>query len=156
MALPDRIPVQGIASAEAAAYQAARREGETVTVIGDARRARLWIVSYQIFKEAGKVLLRNGETPTQTASDFQLIRREELAGALPDEGFVVSPDWSRLEDLLLEVVPDTRRHSGPVFPDAVSLGILATQDGTGGSCLTDPLPIYLHPAVATPPPFPKP
>lgn len=79
MALPGNRPVVGIASAAALALGAAQGE-ERITVIGDARRNRLWCVTYRVNSESGCVRLDNACLPTHTSQDFTLVPGRFFAG----------------------------------------------------------------------------
>ena len=147
MALPGSKPIFGIASAATLALQVAAQEGALVTVIGDARRNRLWCVTYRVFPKEGTLTLADGGIPKQTAEDFKLITTDELSGAIPEGATVVSSDWNRLEELLRKTVPAERLIDHPCFPKARDLGRLSCESKTE-LCLKEPLPIYLHPAVA--------
>ena len=63
LALPDGRPVYGIASAAAVALGQAEGE-ERVTVVGDARRNRLWCVTYEVQPAAAQVRMPGGGLPT--------------------------------------------------------------------------------------------
>ncbi len=143
MALPSGLPVWGVASAAALAL--GQGDGG-VTVVGDARRNRLWCVSYVVDAAAGRVRLSDGRVPAHTADDFQLVPSDALAHAVPDGTRIVSPDWDRLSNVLAAAFPAERLISRAVFPRPADLGRLALSDAAGR--VTEPLPIYLHPAVA--------
>ncbi|MFO7937583.1 MAG: tRNA (adenosine(37)-N6)-threonylcarbamoyltransferase complex dimerization subunit type 1 TsaB [Kiritimatiellia bacterium] len=70
MALPCGKPVLGISSAAALACEYMRDAFESVTVIGDARRSRLWSFSCRSDDESGLKLL-NGGIPSQSPEDFE-------------------------------------------------------------------------------------
>ena len=141
MALPSGLPVWGVASAAALAL--GQGDGE-VTVVGDARRNRLWCASYAV--KAGRVCLIDGRAPTHTGADFQLVPAEALAQAVPVGTRVVSVDWDRLSGLLAATFPTARLVAAPVFPRPADVGRLALGDASNR--VAEPLPIYLHPAVA--------
>ncbi|HOE60695.1 MAG TPA: tRNA (adenosine(37)-N6)-threonylcarbamoyltransferase complex dimerization subunit type 1 TsaB [Kiritimatiellia bacterium] len=144
MALPTGAPVCGVASAAALAL-AYGMDVPRVTVVGDARRERLWIVTYRVEPHTGRVMLADGTRPTHTAADFTLVPASELASAIPGDAFVVSSDWARLAPRLTAACPSPRLLRETVCPDAADLGRLACADLD--ACVTEPLPIYLHPAV---------
>ncbi len=145
MALPSGAAVCGVSSAAALAL-ACGTDGPRVTVVGDARRERLWIVTYRVEPRTGRVLLADGARPTHTAADFALVPVSGLASAIPGDALVVSPDWARLAPLLTAACPSGRLLRETVCPDAADLGRLACADPD--ACVTEPLPIYLYPAVA--------
>ena len=145
LALPKRLPVYGVASAAAVALaQAEAHSAESVTVVGDARRNRLWVVTYTVAHSS--VRLADGSVPTHTADDFQLVAAEALAQAIPEGTLVVSPDWERLAPVLQAAFGDTARLvCEPVFPTAEAVGRLALAEPSARRI--EPSPVYLHPAV---------
>ncbi|MBO4287203.1 MAG: tRNA (adenosine(37)-N6)-threonylcarbamoyltransferase complex dimerization subunit type 1 TsaB [Kiritimatiellae bacterium] len=147
MALPGGKPVVGLASAAGIALDYATASGHArITVIGDARRERLWIVSYAVDAGNGRVRLLDGRVPTQTAEDFQLVSTEELAAAVPPETMVVSPDAARLASVLANRFPSERLGSpSPVYPSIDGLCRIAFADRDASR--KDPQPIYLQAAV---------
>jgi tRNA threonylcarbamoyladenosine biosynthesis protein TsaB len=142
LALPTKTPVYGVASAAAIAHAL---PDASVTVVGDARRNRLWCVSYQKEKETGRLCLANGTMPTHTADDFQLVEASLLASAIPAGARVVSTDWERLEKVLLSTCEATTLIRHPVTVTAEAIGRLAFSDPK--ALKREPSPIYLHPAV---------
>ena len=143
LALPGGHPVYGVASAAALALAQA---ADSVTVIGDARRSRLWCVTYRIDAAQARVRLFNGSVPTHTADDFQLVTADDLPSVIPGGTRIVSPDWERLAPTLRAAFGDAPRLvAQPVFPTAEAIGRLAFADPSA-RCL-EPSPIYLHPAV---------
>ncbi len=145
MALPGGRPVCGVSSAAALALGQACGE-EAITVAGDARRGRIWCVTYRVDRDAARVRLMDGSAPSHTGDDFTLTTAEDLLYAVPEGTRVVSPEWRRLETVLTEMFPTELLVRQDVFPDVVDLGRLALAEP--GACLSDPVPIYLHPAVA--------
>lgn len=145
MALPGGRPVCGVASAAALALGQARGV-EAVTVAGDARRGRVWCVTYRADKAAASVRLADGGAPSHTGDDFKLVAADDLAEAVPDGTLIVSPEWARLGQVLSETFPAERLVRQDVFPDVVDLGLLALS--APEACVAEPMPIYLHPAVA--------
>ena len=145
LALPDGKPVYGVASAAALALGQA--EGaERVTVVGDARRNRLWCVTYEVRSDAAQVRIHGDGLPSHTAEDFQLVPSDALGRAVPDATRIVSADWERLESLLRATFAADRLGARAVYPAAADVGRLALAEP---SCrVREPLPIYLHPAVA--------
>lgn len=145
LALPVAIPVYGVASAAAIALRQAGGAA-LITVVGDARRERLWCVTYRVDETARRVRLLSGALPAQTSDDFQLVSAGELATVVPEGSRVVSPDWSRIEPWLRQAFCAERLVTEPVFPRASDLGALALSDPEAR--VLEPVPIYLHPAVA--------
>jgi tRNA threonylcarbamoyladenosine biosynthesis protein TsaB len=146
LALPGARPVYGVASAAAIALAAAAG-AELVTVIGDARRSRLWCVTYRVDASARRVSLADGRVPSHTADDFLLVPAETLPEWVPEGSRLVSPDWDRLEPALRSPFGPDRLVQRCVFPQPADLVALAT--GTPASRVLEPVPIYLHPAVAS-------
>ena len=139
LVLPSDARAYGVASAAAIA---AAQNASLVTVVGDARRNRLWCVTYQIAE--GRLRLANtGGMPTHTADDFQLVPTSDLARAIPTEALVVSPDWERLAPVLESTA--TRLIKAAAFPSAEVIGKLALAEPS--ALRPEPSPIYLHPAV---------
>lgn len=140
-------PIVGIASAAALALHAARNNA-LITVVGDARRKRLWVVSYRMEPHTGTLMLANGRVPSHTAEDFALVPADELQSAVPPSSLIISPDWQRLKPLLTECFAAERLVAQTVHPQAVHLARVAMMPSRPAPI---PLPIYLHPAVATAP-----
>lgn len=147
LALPNGDPVFGVASAAALALGQAQA-AERITVVGDARRNRLWCVTYQVDPGSGRVRLRDGKAPSHTAADFLLVPAAALAEAVPDGTRIVTSDWERLEPVLQASFDTDRLVPQAVFPKASDLGTLALRDAPYR--VLEPMPIYLHPAVAVP------
>jgi tRNA threonylcarbamoyl adenosine modification protein YeaZ len=142
LALPAKTPVYGVASAAAIAYALSEA---SVTVVGDARRNRLWCVSYSKEPKTGRLFLANGTIPTHTADDFQLVEASLLASVIPAGARVVSTDWERLEKVLSSSCEATALIRYPVTVTAEAIGQLALSDPK--ALKLEPSPIYLHPAV---------
>jgi tRNA threonylcarbamoyladenosine biosynthesis protein TsaB len=145
MALPGNNPVYGVASAAALALGQAGG-AECVTVIGDARRNRLWSVTYRVDPDARRVRLYDGRAPTHTSDDFQLTPAADLAAAVPAGTRIVSCDWERLSGLLGGAFEAERLVPRAVFPLAEDVGRLALAEPAAR--VFEPVPVYLHPAVA--------
>jgi tRNA A37 threonylcarbamoyladenosine modification protein TsaB len=144
MALPGQRPVFGVSSAAALALTAAETLGETrVAILGDARRERVWCVRFET--GVGGVVSREG--------DPVLVRAEELAAAVPDDYRVVTPDWSRIGEVLLAQLADRRVVKEPLFPTAESVARIARLR-MSRNLPSEPLrPVYLHPPVSVAPRF---
>lgn len=147
LALPNGNPVFGVASSAALALGQAQA-AERITVVGDARRNRLWCVTYQVDAGSGLVRLRDGKVPSHTAADFLLVPAAALAESVPEGTRIVTSDWDRLEPLLRASFDVDRLVLQAVFPKASDLGTLALRDAANR--VLEPMPIYLHPAVAVP------
>jgi tRNA threonylcarbamoyladenosine biosynthesis protein TsaB len=146
MALPGGRPVYGVASAAALALGQAAGDGGRVTVVGDARRNRLWCVTYAVDAARSGMTLADGRAPAHTADDFRLVPADQLAAAVPDGTKIVTTDWERLKDLLGGLFAADRLVARAVFPSAEDVGRLALAESAAR--VFEPLPIYLHPAVA--------
>ncbi|HNX35815.1 MAG TPA: tRNA (adenosine(37)-N6)-threonylcarbamoyltransferase complex dimerization subunit type 1 TsaB [Kiritimatiellia bacterium] len=146
MALPGGKPVSGVASAAALAL--GQSDGaEYVTVVGDARRSRLWSITYRVNPAAPhRVLLADGRRPTHTAADFALTPAEALAEVVPEGTRIVTSDWGRLSAVLSGMFAAERLVPQALFPSASDLGRVALADPD--ACVFEPVPVYLHPAVA--------
>jgi len=152
MALPGGKPLVGVSSAAALAFamlsQRKERGSHTpVAVVGDARRERLWCAVYALQGERLVVCNWAGaRPPTHTAVDFTLTTWADLPRHLPPETAVVSPDWERIGARLLSLLPASDLAAKPLTPAAADVGRLLLSDPAAAHA--DPLPIYLHPAVA--------
>ncbi|MEI7899224.1 MAG: tRNA (adenosine(37)-N6)-threonylcarbamoyltransferase complex dimerization subunit type 1 TsaB [bacterium] len=146
LALPGGKPVYGVASAAALALGQA--EGAAcVTVIGDARRNRLWSVTYRVDAVTPRVRLYDGRVPTHTSADFCLVPADALAQAVPAGTRIVSSDWERISGVLCGAFAAKRLVPRAAFPTASDVGRLALSEPAAR--VLEPLPVYLHPAVAT-------
>jgi tRNA threonylcarbamoyladenosine biosynthesis protein TsaB len=148
LALPGGKPVYGVASAAALALGQAEGS-ECVTVVGDARRNRLWSITYRVDAAAQRVRLYNGRMPTHTSDDFLLTPAGELTQAVPAGTRVVSSDWERLSGVLSGAFPAERLVPHAVYAKASDVGRLALSEPAAR--VLEPLPVYLHPAVAVNP-----
>ncbi len=148
LALPGGKPVYGVASAAALALGQARGE-EHVTVVGDARRSRLWCVTYRVDPVAGRVRLADGRVPTHTADDFLLVPAAELVAAVPEGTRIVTSDWARLDTLLSGMFPGGRLVARATHVRTADVGRLALAEPA--ACVLEPVPVYLHPPVAVAP-----
>jgi len=145
MALPGRRPVLGISGAAVLAVQYGGAACSSVTVIGDARRSRLWCVSYQLSGSGELLELANGAAITHTAADFELLTAAELTAHVPPGSLILSPDWERTGEFLKESFSAGRLMMKRVSPDIEVMARLASRQPA--LCRLEPLPIYLHPAV---------
>lgn len=137
MALPGTVPVAGLNSAEAIAWDACAEAGcATVTVLGDARRSRLWVARYVL-----------AEDHMEADGPLALMPEGDLPERLGD-GLVVTPHWQRIGTLLRSACrPGNTLVERDCVPSAETVGRLVSLRRTRGLPL-DPLrPIYLHPAV---------
>lgn len=144
MALPGRKKVYGISSAAALAYEYGGGDYNLVTVIGDARRSRLWLSSFKLDTQKG-LTLHDDRTVTQTADDFTLLKAEEVADSVPAGTLILSPDWDRIGDLLMETFPAERLVKKKISSSAAVMALMASK--IPALCRPEPMPVYLHPAV---------
>ena len=145
LALPGGKPVYGVPSAAALALGQADG-AECVTVVGDARRNRLWSVTYRVDAAAQRVRLFDGRMPTHTSDDFLLTPADELSKVVPAGTRVMSSDWARISGILTEAFAADRLVSRAVYAKASDVGRLALSEPDAR--VLEPLPVYLHPAVA--------
>jgi tRNA threonylcarbamoyl adenosine modification protein YeaZ len=139
-AMPGGRPVVAVSSGIALARTVAAAGGaDTVAVIGDARRDTIWLGVF------------DGKTgaPAEPAP-WITLPLAQLAALLPAGAKIVSPDWTRLAPHWPASLPQ------PIgqFPTAAAVAQLALEQHASATTPEPLLPIYLHPAVATPPPRP--
>jgi len=153
LALPFDRPVYGVSSAAALAFRVltAPEAPDEVAVVGDARRDRLWVAAFRLAAGGVAVVGRDGRAraPAHTADDFELARAGEIAAAVPAGARVVSPDFARIGAWLNTELDRRRVCQEPLMPDAGAVGRLFL--AAPGAARREPLPVYLHPAVAATP-----
>lgn len=147
MALPEQREIIGIASASVLAVGHAHKCPK-ITVVGDARRNQLWSVTYLVKNDPPGVSLHNNVLPSHTDADFTLTSPDELGAAVPEDSWIVTPEWDRLRNTLCRLFPAKRLTQESVYPAAGNLGSLALAHSSASALR--PLPIYLHPPVAQP------
>ncbi|MCK4563738.1 MAG: tRNA (adenosine(37)-N6)-threonylcarbamoyltransferase complex dimerization subunit type 1 TsaB [Verrucomicrobia bacterium] len=135
LAAPGGRPAYALNSGAALAAQTGV---ERIAVVGDARRNKVWAGVF------------NGN---DLEKEFQLLERDELAGFVPENTLVVSPDHDRLEDLLSNF--HIMEEAAPVFPTAGLLGQLVFQRLENGLESEPFEPLYMHPPVFIEPRFPS-
>jgi tRNA threonylcarbamoyladenosine biosynthesis protein TsaB len=136
-AMPSGRPVVAVSSGAALAYEIAAAGGaEKIAVIGDARRDTLWLGIFD-----GKTGVSEQPMPWIT------LPLAQLAGVLPAGTKLVSPDCARLLPHWPADLPQPAAH----YPTAAAVAALAQAAHANGTTPEPLLPIYLHPAVATPP-----
>ncbi len=134
LAAPGGNPLYALNSGAALAAQV----GAVCTVVvGDARRNKVWAGVF---------------SGSELEKEFQLLERDELAGFVPQDALVVSPDHDRLEELLASL--RIMENAGPVFPTAGKLGQLVFQRLEKGIESEPFEPLYMHPPVFIAPRFP--
>ena len=145
-ALPGAKPVIGIPSPDALAWPLLKADPDrTITVIGDARRSRLWFV---------ELALEHGELATR--QELRLIENDRLLEHLTPASMLVTPDWDRLEQTLLNLLDNTGTLVQKMtMPHARAVAELARIDSVRDkprarrvTAPTDVLsPLYMHPPV---------
>ena len=143
LALPDGKPVVGVPSSEALAADVLAETGAAqVTILGDARRDRLWVAAYE-----------HGAELPQPLRPLELLTWDELGRrAAEDPSLWVTPDWDRIGARLAALRPaggSLIRESR--VPRARAVGALAARKQRLGRPTDPPLPIYLHPPVSVEP-----
>ena len=144
MALPGGSPVLGISSAAAMAFEYGGDKSGSVTVIGDARRSRLWVASFKRDPKNGLALF-DGGAPSRSADDFELVKAVDIEAAVPDGTLILSPDWDRIGELLTETFSDERLVSRKLSSRAPVIAEMAAD--YPALFHLEPMPVYLHPAV---------
>ena len=99
-----------------------------VAVIGDARQGKAWVALFDGYRLERDV--------------FQ-VNQDELKGAVPAECKVVTPDAKRIDGLLKEAFGE--RYLGGRTP--TSDGLKRFAEACPSILKSEPLPIYLNPAV---------
>jgi tRNA threonylcarbamoyladenosine biosynthesis protein TsaB len=145
LALPGGKPVVGIASCEAIALALAE-EGAAgpISVIGDARRGRIWHAQYRM--EQGWPVVMQAPALFEEAS---------LPEALRGSATVAAPEWQRVADVL------ARAGTGAATcierdcaPRASTLARLAAQSFRSGAPAFPAYPLYLTAATLVAPRYP--
>ena len=147
LALPDKKPVYGISSAAAIAHEYSEKHRlKKITVIGDARRDRVWYAPFTV---------DNGQL--QDNQPYQLIAIDELSTYLEDGDTIISPDWNRLAEPLADIETNNANIiQNDAIPKASIIGQLAKLQVEQGNHPEFPLaPIYIHPPVFVKPRFPN-
>lgn len=141
LALPDSRSVYAVSSGAALAFDVASETDGPVAVIGDARRDTLWVGVFE----------RAAEEIKQT-QDWQLASADDIAGLVPEEAVIVSPDWERLKEKIASFPLRTGRWmEGDRYPSATAVGRLAGIRRAKNRPSEPLTPLYLHPAVFVPP-----
>jgi tRNA threonylcarbamoyladenosine biosynthesis protein TsaB len=138
MALPSDKPVIGVSSGEAIAWDVCREtSARHVTVVGDARRRRLWITTVET---------RGGGLPLP--GEYTSIPEDALSSHLVPETWVASPDWLRIGGLIDAAATGAQVVRKPAFPNAPTIGRIARLKAMSGTTPPPPSIIYVHPPVA--------
>ena len=123
IALGGRAVVKGLPSTAALACA-----GEKRAIIGDARRDRYWVVTYD-----GLAVEKN----------FFLVEKTALGDSVPADYAVLTPDGDRIGSLLSAIFGP--RYKGPATPLAAHLAEVAV--ARPDLLVDEPLPVYLQPPV---------
>jgi hypothetical protein len=99
-----------------------------LAVVGDARQGKFWVALFDGYS---------------LVCDVFLVDRENLAKRVPRQARVTTPDAARIEEVLKEDFGDA--YVGGRTPAAEGLKRFA--EASPQSLRSDPLPIYLNPAV---------
>ena len=115
------------------------KEGERRAVIGDARRGKLWIALFDGFNLVRDIFQVEAAEITGTVPS----EAGEKAGTVPSGWKVVTPDEARIGAMLAKAFGD--RYIGGQSPTAE--GLKAFAEANPSILRSEPLPIYLNPAV---------
>lgn len=143
LALPGGHPVRAIGSGRVLVetVTAEYPDQDRIMIVGDARRDRVWLG-----------LFERTESGWDLSMDWRLATVEEWAALSEGPILCASSEWTRLEPLLrTKKAPSRHWIERDVFPSAIHLARLAQAMERAGTPHEEPLPIYLHPPVATPP-----
>ena len=145
MALPGNDAVRGVSSGEVLALELlASGTPQPLTIVGDARRERLWIATFDW----------DGTRP-RPRGDYDLITVADLPGKIPADATLVTPDWGRIGERLAALpLGNCRLVEHNAIPRAAVLGRLAVNDENGGHQAPALGPIYIHPPVCVKPKVP--
>ncbi len=139
LALPDKKPVYGISSATALAHAHIQKYGlKKITIIGDARRNRIWYAPFTI---------KNRQL--QDKQPYQLLPIDELPNYFKADDTIISPDWNRLAEPLASIETNNANIiQSDTIPKASIIGQLTKQQVEQNTHPVFPLaPIYIHPPV---------
>lgn len=136
LAMPANMPVRGVSSAAALAWQVMEDfRHDTVCVWGDARGGDIWRGTFR----------REGNSLRREAA-WQVSR-----GEFPPVGRAiwVTADWARIGERLQQWRgPETELVEKPMTPHAGAVARIAAAAHEAGETPEPLAPIYLHPAVA--------
>ncbi len=138
MALPSEKPVIGVSSGEAIAWDVFREtSAKHVTIVGDARRRRLWMTTVEA---------RGDSLPL--VGEYTSIPADVLSSRLVPETWVASPDWLRIGGLIDAAATGAQVVRKPAIPRAPAIGQIARLRVSSGTPPPTPSIIYVHPPVA--------
>lgn len=139
-AAPGGTPVRGICSAEALARDIAlARNAKLITISGNARRGRLWMMQFDF----------NGRD-VETRTGMTLIEPDNLPAKLAADEVVATPDWSTIGRSLQSLgLPPGALIDHACIPRAETVGMLALR--MRNPLRTEPpgplSPVYIYPPV---------
>lgn len=135
LALPTAAQVLGVTSVAAMAYAHSQKTGaKKVAVIGDARRGKLWLATYDFATATYK----------EVAQAPILTTKEELAKYITPDSQILTPEYAKLAETL-KTLPNVEviEGDGQVTAADIAKLYLAYPE----AAVQNPLPVYLHPAV---------
>lgn len=139
LALPTSTPVLGLPSAAAMALSDSKKSGmSTISVIGDARRGKLWLATYDFATADSAAIVA---MPV-------LVDAAELPSHLKQGSRLVTPEYSRLGSILqkaaegIDGISIAERDASTSAEDVARLHFAYPE-----AAVRNPLPVYLHPAV---------
>lgn len=140
MAMPGNRPVYGVTSAAALAWEIMLETGKNdVVVVGDARRSEWW---------AGRFI--GGGAWSRQEGEWTVANETGLQDKLDVPGAVwVTSDWDRIGAKMNPVGGVLIRERR--VPQARYVGLVAVARFRAGIQTEELVPVYLHPAVSTPP-----
>ena len=133
-ALATKCEVLGLPSACAIAAQAIEQSNNPnnqtmhLAVVGDARQGKIWVALFDGFR---------------LEKDVFQVNQDELSGAVPGDSRIVTPDARRIDGFLRGLFGE--RYLGGRIPTGEGLRRFA--EAQPSVLKTEPLPIYLNPAV---------
>lgn len=136
LALPTKAPVLGVTSVAAMAFAHSKRtKANKVAIVGDARRGKLWLATYDF----------SAATTEAMAKAPILTTKEELANYIAPGTQIITPEYAKLAEYL-KTLPnvDVIEGDGQVTATDIAKLYLAYPE----AAVRDPLPVYLHPAVS--------
>lgn len=138
LALPSHQPVYALSSGEVLAVRIAREEpGKPIAIVGDARRAHLWVG-----------LFLPGTDGLVFQDPWSLCDPDQLVSSLPGDTVVATPDWDRLESLIKESALNSLCWlQGNLYPYARDLAEMVLRREKAGQPSEPLTPLYMHPAV---------
>ena len=100
----------------------------SLAVVGDARQGKFWLAVFEGFDLRGEI---------------RQLDRDALAAEVPRTAVILSPDHRRIGSTLKEIFGD--RYEGEALP--TDAGLRRYAEARPDALVSEPLPIYLNPAV---------